>query len=54
MIAVSKGRRMKFTIVAVGKLKEKFWTAASHTINETKGRVNVSSSRERSSPLSPE
>lgn len=28
MIAVSKGRRMKFTIVAVGKLKEKFWTAA--------------------------
>ena len=28
MIAGSKGRRMKFTIVAVGKLKEKFWTAA--------------------------
>ena len=28
MIAVSKGRRMKFTIVAVGKLKEQFWTAA--------------------------
>ena len=28
MIAVSKGRRMKFTIVAVGKLKQKFWTAA--------------------------
>ena len=28
MIAGSKGRRMKFTIVAVGKLKEKFWTTA--------------------------
>ena len=28
MIAVSKGRRMTFTIVAVGKLEEPFWPAA--------------------------
>ena len=28
MIAVSKGRRMKFTIVAVGKLEGKVWAAA--------------------------